>query len=142
MGVIKWSDLFASLLGEKDTVTIDDTIPPTPEKPETDESSRLLPTTTAPAPDMPSPTGGNTVNQQNSPGGNTEFNTAERDALLAEIARLKQANQQLVMQGTLSPNNDISSKSDTELIFNLCAGRSKDGRTFSNNESTAAGAGV
>lgn len=141
MGVIKWSDLFASLLGEKDTVTIGDTTPPTPASPETAATLPLSPTTTVPETTTTSATGENTAVNQTSPAANPEFNTAERDALLAEIARLKAANQQLVMQGTLAPNNDISSKSDTELIYNLCAGRSKDGRTFS-NDSTAASAGV
>ena len=141
MGVIKWSDLFASLLGEKDTVTIDDTTPPAPTTTTPPASERSLPTTTAPGQDISLPTGANTGSQRTSPAANAEFNTAERDALLAEIAELRAANQQLVMQGTLAPNNDISSKSDTELIYNLCAGRSKDGRTFS-NDSTAASAGV
>lgn len=141
MGVIKWSDLFASLLGEKDTVTIGDTTPPTQANPETAASLPSSPTTTVPETTTPSAIAASTVANQTSPAANPEFNTAERDALLAEIAKLRAANQQLVMQGTLAPNNDISSKSDTELIYSLCAGRSKDGRTF-NNDSTAAGAGV
>lgn len=128
---MKWSELFASILGDKDT-----DVTKLPESHPTTPSVPPVPTT------KPS----NTTTEQlhiqevqqpsnNSPTTTTapNFTQEQFDALNARIKELEQANKDLALKGTVDAPPAMSPE---EIIFNLCVGRSNNGKQDSNTNTS------
>lgn len=114
----KWSELIALIMGEKDNIvtesvkqqTVEQLVPPTVTAPPTVTTQTDVQQLAQPAPNP----------QPNLPAENQQYTKAQFDALNAEVAKLKAANQQLILHGTLK--EEPPEPTSEEIILSLCAG--------------------
>lgn len=127
---MKWSELFASILGDRDTDVM--------KLPESQASTQS--TTTAPTsvPDTTTTTQSPVTEAQhlsNSTTTTTAQNLTQEqfDALNARIEELESANRELALKGTVDAPPSMSPE---EIIYNLCVGRSNNGKQSNNSNTT------
>lgn len=125
--IMKWSELFASLLGERDTDVS--------QSPDSQESiQKSLPETSQQPITIP--------NIQQNTDALSQFNNSTQktigqnltqeqfDALNSRIAELEEANRELVLRGSVTKHEVATPES---LIYSLCVERNNNGKTDNSN---------
>lgn len=117
---MKWSELFATVLGEKDVDVSNST--------ESEKSEQETSTVTKESDNS------KTKEELNNSAQN--FTKEQFDALNARIKELEQANKDLALKGTVDAPPAVSPE---EIIYNLCVGRSNNGKQNSNTNTAEHG---